>query len=202
MIAEQQTKQQTEAFVSKTQQRINEKELIPMEEVGIKKPFEEESITNERLNNEKFILDLWQKLAARVPYKGDDGKYYLKKSAYYKPLMNDEGAMKIITYFRMLSNPSIVLANIKEEEAKIELDHITEDIDNLLAFHGDEMGVNSMDKGSISSLIATNVWHQLTRSISGGERKNMITRIEEQHGDHKVWQNSERKKGWFGGNKS
>ena len=201
MISEQ--KNNTEQrFVSKTEQSINDQQLIPIEEVGLKKPFEEESITNERLNNEKFILDLWQKLAARVPYKNpDDNKYYLKKSTYYKPLMNEEGAMKVITYFRMISNPSIVLANIKEDEARIELDHITEDIDNMLAFHGDEMGVNSMDRGAISSLIATNFWHQLSRSIGGGERKNMITRIEEQHGDHKVWQNPERKKGWFGGSK-
>ena len=202
MITEQKKRTEQE-FVSKAQQSINDQQLIPIEEVGIKKPFEEESITNERLNNEKFILDLWQKLAARVPYKNpDDGKYYLKKSTYYKALMNEEGAMKVITYFRMISNPSIVLANIKEEEARIELDHITEDIDNMLAFHGAEMGVNPMDRGAISSLIATNFWHQLSRSIGGGERKNMITRIEEQHGDHKVWQNSERKKGWLGGFKS
>lgn len=196
------------SFVSKEEFKELNKEknkeedrLIPIEEVGIKKPFEEESLVNERLNNEKFILDLWQKLAGRVPYKNpEDGRYYLKKSDHYgKPLMNDAGAMKIITYFRMISNPSVVLGNIKEEEARIELRHITEDIDNMLAFHNEEMGVDVMDRGAISSLIATNFWHQLTRPIGGGERKNMITRIEEQHGDHKVFQSGGERKGWFGG---
>lgn len=179
------------------------KDWIPIEEAGLREPNREDKDTfSIRMNNEEYLYELWRTFAGLVAVKASDGRTYLKPAKHVNPMMSVQGAGELIGFIKSQTTSAIALSKTKEEEMKSIYSGLMASIRRELTIHKDKYEITHAQRHIIYSEIGSYLFHQLARAIKGHEANNIITRIEEQKGEHSVTEQTSKKKSSFFGGRS
>jgi hypothetical protein len=186
---------QTTTFQRTDEQQRIPKDWIPVEEAGLKEPNREDQDTfSIRMNNEEYLYELWVFFAGLVAVKGEDGRTYLKPAKHVQPMMTVQGAGELIGFIKSQTTSAIALSKTKEDEMKSIYRSLMASIRRELTIHKDKYGITHAQRHIVYSEIGSYLFHQLARAVKGHEANNIITRIEEQKGEHSVTEQTSRKK--------
>lgn len=152
-----------------------------------------EAIISKRWESEGLIWQLWKTLADREPQvNANTGKIELVRiHPSITPLMNDEGAQRVISLIRAHINPVVALSNYSDDDARSLFGHTMRNVISALVLGQEQYGIKSTsDLRFIVAEVKTLVFAQLMRAVKGHESKWSKTNIQEfkqdQYAEHRT----------------
>ena len=157
---------------------------IPWSSYSNAPPSENPAINEMRWEANNMVVELWNKLAGRVPMVIDGKAYLVRETPTIEPPMNDLGATRIIQVVRGFVNPVVSLSNISDDEAGLIYNHCMMNIISAMNENQEEYGVKSVaEMQIIISSIEPVLFCQIKRAVNGHESKNSRTQTLEQKTD-------------------
>jgi len=128
-----------------------------------------------RLKTDHLLSQIEKQLrgASQILVYGEDGQAEIQQNKFGKPLANDEGVQKIMTFVSAIVSPSVVSGNFKEDYFHDYINDFELTFSKMLVKnrHRWEMQINDID--AIYNTILFLVIPFISRLINDGERKSM-----------------------------
>lgn len=141
----------------------------------------EDSIMQRRWDAPDFKAELLKQLAGLIMIEQPDGTFLLQREdKYSEPLMNYQGAKRIIQIVNAYVNSPVSLSNISDEDANTMINSCLHSIIDALAMKGAEYGIRDVtDQDIILETIKPIVFCQAKRPVNGHESRNSRTTTSE-----------------------
>lgn len=140
---------------------------------------QQDSITRRRWESEELIDALWLLLAGKERYN-DHGEVKLRDSPAATPLMNQQGAGRVIQVIRAFVNPVVSLTRLGDEDARLLFYSSYSGTMDAIVLNQVEWGVKDLaDLEIIRASLQPILFAQSMRSVDGWEGRNSKSEISE-----------------------
>ena len=128
-----------------------------------------------RLKTDHLLAQIEKQLrgANHIMVDKGDGTFSIEKQLFGRPLANEEGIQKIITFISTIISPAVVSGNFKEDYYHDYIEDFENTFSRMLIKNVHRWGMKINDCESIYNSILFLVIPFISRTINDGERKSM-----------------------------